>query len=100
MFYNLMAAADDVETQKKGVVAVVYAVGKSHGAKYGSGSTWKGSKLISALPARIDGVHICYDSLIWLPSISIIKVSVNLFTRLRIRTHYGKWNLTCKIQRT
>jgi hypothetical protein len=100
MFYNLMAAAEDVGTQNKGVVVVVYAVGKSHGAKTDSGSTWKASKLISALPARIDGVHICYDSLIWLPAISIIKVSVNICTRLRIRTHCGKWNLTCKRQRT
>ena len=90
MFYCIMKAVEDIETQKKGVVGVLYTVGQSIKQGHETNATWKGPKLWKAMPFRLEALHCCYDRMMWLPILSIIRVSANLFTRLRVRCHYGE----------
>ena len=85
-----MLAAEDVETQRKGSVRVLYLIGQSYTPNFSNGIVWKGTHLFKALPIRNDALHICYDSVLWMPTASIIKVCASLYTRLRVRSHYGK----------
>ena len=54
-----MFALKDVETQKRGIVAIPYNVGPSHTKD--RQAVWKNALLVSVLPIRFTGVHYCYD---------------------------------------
>jgi hypothetical protein len=92
LFYVNMVHSEDVETQKKGLIFVVYDV-EQGGAELDTESTWKLTLLLKACPIRVEAMHFCHDSSsLWFMALtSIVKLSANLFTRLRIRTHFGKW---------
>ena len=87
----MMLLAEDEETQRRGFIAIIYTVGRERGRKgHDLSMTWKGPKLMKAVPIKQIALHCCYDQLIWLPLFSTLQVSFNLFTRLRVRSHYGK----------
>jgi hypothetical protein len=93
MFYVSMVLAEDVETQRKGIVAIVHAVGQSTEGGVALEATWKLSGLSQALPMRTACMHLCHDSPFFLPMFSILKVATGLFSRLRVRTHHGRFFL-------
>ena len=90
-----MTMSCDIETQINGAVGVIYAIDKSSDVvkRYDKTSTWQRSNLLKALPFRFEAIHYCYDSILWLPSISVIQFGLQLFTRLRFRSHYGTYVL-------
>jgi hypothetical protein len=92
LFYVNTVHSEDVETQKKGLVCVLYNVGQG-GAEHDTESTWKLTSLLKAIPVRIVAIHFCHESrsLWFMTMMAIIKLSATLFMRLRIRTHCGKW---------
>ena len=92
LFYVTMVHSEDVETQKKGLVFVVYDVEQGK-VVLDTESTWKLTLLLTACPIRVEAMHFCHDSTsLWFMAMTaIVKLSATLFTRLRIRTHYGKW---------
>jgi hypothetical protein len=82
--------AEDEETQTKGCVSVVYSFGKKEGGRaFDSEGIRKLAGLTKAIPLRMVAFHVCHDSLLLSAGISILKMSVSWFTKLRIRSHYG-----------
>lgn len=87
-FYMCMVSNEDVETQRKGRVAIGYLTGQQ--VPENPRNDWQVGKLFNALPVRITAVHLCHDiPSIWAPIFAIFKYVVTLFTRLRIREHCG-----------
>jgi hypothetical protein len=91
MFYMSMVLTEDVEAQRKGIVTIVHAVGQSTEGSFSMEATWKASSLTQALPMRRGCLHLCHDSPFFLPMFSIIEVATGLFSRLRVRTHHGRF---------
>jgi hypothetical protein len=87
-----MVLAEDEETQKKGLVSVIFIMcGNSKSKRFHNESTFKISSVgAKAIPLRIEAMHFCQDSLLTLAVTSIVKITFGLFNRLRVRTHYGK----------
>jgi hypothetical protein len=91
MFYVNMVYSEDVETQRKGMIGILYNVGQG-GAELDKESSWKLTLLLKACPVRLEATHFCSDtmSLWFMTLIAIFKIGSALGTRLRIRTHCGK----------
>ena len=93
-----MVLTDDVETQKKGIVLVSWTVGMDgknseaterqlKNSNFKSG-VWSMVKLaMSAVPARHEALHFCYDNLMVAPIFALIKLSLSIFLRIRVRSH-------------
>lgn len=88
-FYAHMVMTEDEETQKKGVVFVFFVAGLSSKEPFDREYGWKLGRVMNALPTRLEGIHVCSDSMFVSTVVSIAKFSLNLFNRLRVRTHYG-----------
>ena len=99
MFYNGMFYSEEEETQKKGAIAVIYSIGHQQSQGYKRNPFFQMPKLLKALPLRIEGLHICYDSAFWLPAFAITRLSFPLFTRLRIRSHFGEYEKKKKVKK-
>ncbi len=84
-----MVQSEDVETQRKAVVAVIYAIQRTPSQGMDRKFTWKLPGLLEGLPLRYEAIHFCHDSSSWLPLFSVFKFAAGLFTRLRVREHIG-----------
>jgi hypothetical protein len=89
-FYSTMVAFRDPEAQRRGVVVVGYFIGQGNGSGQSSDATWKFPKLHRCLPMRVAAIHLCYDNTLWRPVHALLKTSLNMVARIRIRTHYGE----------
>jgi hypothetical protein len=92
MWYQLMAALEDEDTQRKGMVSVLYNIelGK---AEPDYPELLKNSHMINdALPFRNVAVHYCYDSASLRPAMTLYQLVVSGNIRLRFRAHYGELN--------
>ena len=83
-----MVSSEDEETQKKGVVKIIYGL-KNH-TGLDRKLAWTLPSFARSMPLRIVGVHFCYDNPLLLPAAAAAKLAANTFTRLRSCTHYGK----------
>jgi hypothetical protein len=95
MFYTGMVAISKYpQTPKIGLVFVVYFLDARQGSavseKPSFHQIWKLSMVAKALPIRLAAVHLCYDSIVWLPVHAFFKVAVGVFDRIRLRSHYGE----------
>jgi hypothetical protein len=86
-----MVAFRDPEAQRRGAVVVAYFIGNGNGSRSPQNldATWKVTKLSQCLPVRVAAIHLCYDNTMWRPVHALLKTSLNLFARVRIRPHYG-----------
>lgn len=91
VFYTLMALSDDEESQKKGAVSVHINMDSSAGPRT---FDLKASKtlpvLLSILPIRFVGIHICQDAIQLKKLVDIFVNAVESAIRVRIRAHFGK----------
>jgi hypothetical protein len=86
-----MMHSEDLETQKRGMVGVVWALGaRDKNESVTLHNIIKTVEVMNAVPFRMVSLHICYDNWFVTPIMASIKVSLNTFTRLRTRSHYGK----------
>jgi hypothetical protein len=86
--YLFMAAVEDEETQKRGLVTIGYMVGKFIG-KTNSELNKRLARDLEWLPVRMTGVHICYDDpklRAWKP---LAMLLMGRHLRLRTRIHDG-----------
>jgi len=82
-----MYAIQDVDTQKNGVVSIVYNVGR--GKSKDRDAAWKFSRMFAALPARQTGAHYCIDDDQTLAMFYIAMNALSKAARLRSRIHVG-----------
>jgi len=91
-WYMAMAALEDEEAQRKGLVMVSYAIDNT---VQGRSVALQISSVLSALPMRVVGVHVCVND----PTVqALAKVLSLVFEsrfRLRIRIHSGT-DLECQ----
>lgn len=87
-FYMSMVSSEDEDTQRKGRIAIGYLAGQHVEGR--PRNDWQVAKLLNALPVRMEAIHLCHDTkTIWSPIFAVFKYVATLFTRLRIREHYG-----------
>jgi hypothetical protein len=85
----MSAIAEDEESQKRGFVAVIYALDSNVKSSETNRKLWSTAGLISrSLPIRVSSFHHCYESCIG-PMMKIFSVVGGSFTRARMRTHQG-----------
>ena len=79
----------DVETQRNGVVALIYMMGRPMTAmtSYTISERFRYPNLMLSLPFKFESTHICYDAPIWRTMIHLTKLVTDEYTRLRIREH-------------
>ena len=51
-------------------------------------------RVIKAVPLRTEAIHFCFDSLLWETFFSFFKISLNLFSQMRTRSHYGEFSIS------
>jgi hypothetical protein len=90
MWYQLMAALEDEDTQRKGMVSILYNIELvTPEPEYPE--LLKNAHMINdAVPFRNVAVHYCYDSASLRPAMTLYQLVVNGNIRLRFRAHYGK----------
>eukprot|EP00980_Cylindrotheca_fusiformis_P025592 scaffold14173_cov104-Cylindrotheca_fusiformis.AAC.2 len=87
-FYNGMITASDPAAVSHGVVLVACFLGDEVPTNNtASDLYWKLPKLSLGLPIRNVAMHLCFDNDQWQPVSALIKTSLNLYSRVRIRTH-------------
>jgi len=84
-----MHSLRDEETQQHGMVGVAYNVGPSYTAD--REAVWKMAKLLGDLPTKFRGIHYCYENERVKLLFTIAKYVWEKATRIRCRTHCGKF---------
>jgi hypothetical protein len=72
LFYLLMQASDDEETQIKGIVLLLFNMGPNP-VEMDWEVGWKVPPLLTKLPVRVVAGHLCCDNYILRPFISVIR---------------------------
>jgi hypothetical protein len=91
IFYSAMVNVDSLETQRKGMVLVLWALGNSNsGFRLSVNTPRKTAAVQRAVPCKIVGFHICYDTIFLKPILATFQLGCDLFAGIRFRSHYGK----------
>ena len=89
-----MALSDDEESQKKGAVSVHINMNSPAGPRTFDLAAAKNLPvLLSILPIRFVGIHICQDTIQLKKLLDTFISTVERAIRVRIRTHFGKMEL-------
>ena len=88
-FWTAMTIVRDKETQKRGMVGIVFAIGRSMG-NFELKAAYAASKLVRSFPIRLVATHLCTDKAVNRIFLSAVLNSCTSFARVRIRCHYGK----------
>lgn len=89
-FYTMVSTADDEETQKKGMVYIVYAVESEQLPDAIRRELLKALGHMSTMfPSRCTAIHYCFGSTNTAPLWRAIVLGVGSVLRVRMRTHNG-----------
>ena len=84
-----MAAFEDEETQKNGLVVVQYKVGDQiKGQRPNRRLVWMGAGYSRHLPGTITSIHVCLSRQS-LPYVRLLKIALDYHTGHRVRIHEG-----------
>lgn len=89
-FYMTMTAVEDEETQRRGLVGVVFKLSSKEEARGGLNVQDRGVKLCDALPARYVGLHYCVKDPEAEQEANRDIGLLDSRTRVRCRIHNGK----------
>ncbi|KAL3908403.1 MAG: hypothetical protein SGARI_003077 [Bacillariaceae sp.] len=89
IYYLLMCAVEDEETQKKGIVSVVYNVEPKSPLANDPSVYLNVYQLLPTLPIRMMGAHYCVQDSDLRKFMSSIRVAMSREVRLRSRVHHG-----------
>ena len=96
-WYNVMRAIEGNEdAQKKGIVVVVYDVGRQGMDDQIRSVTQQSGDFIRSSPMRIVGYHYCYDRPQLRPLFVLAQQFLERSMRLRFREHCGTYVRTCR----
>jgi hypothetical protein len=88
-WYLLMAASEDEETQKKGMVRVLTVIGNKH--PFNLKAAGKVAAVVNVLPIRWTGIHFCVDNEATANALSLWTILMTPSERVRYRIHVGKF---------
>ena len=89
LIYIVLAAAEDEETQKRGLIGMLYftnalpLIQKLHQRR--------GPRLFDWLPIKLVGVHFCYDDARFRILQALLLLMMGKERRVRVRMHEGKF---------
>ena len=90
-FYSSIVDSEDEAIQKAGLVVVSFSTGKPPKLSSQMRKRQRAmAKFLQVMPSRINEIHFCYDHPMVGIFLRFFKFAVNTFTRVRVRTHYGK----------
>jgi hypothetical protein len=92
-FYGGMIALWDEETQKKGIVIIVYLFGERT-TEFDPNGAWKLPALSGCMPIRVASCHVCMNDSKLSPLIALGLMVTGSYTRLRHRYHRGTFEIT------
>lgn len=100
MWYVLMSALDDLQTQKNGMVCLYFSLAKTDLKKaYNAEFLFKSNRVYECIPFWFVGLHLCFekDTLqTKLPNpIAIMQIAIGTQCRVRSRTHVGMFASFC-----
>jgi hypothetical protein len=88
LIYLILAAAEDEETQIRGMVAIGYFMGKT-ATEFNPSLIAQLPRILEWVPLRISGLHVCFDD----PRLGLFKslltLSIGQARRARLRIHHG-----------
>ena len=91
-WYAMGTLVEDEETQKNGVVFIIYGIGSKMQANEMSRKIWWGcSRITMTLPLYLTSVHYCNNKSIVGPQVPFVALSVGPEVRARMRTHQGEF---------
>ena len=87
-----MVCCEDIETQQKGSVVVMYAVDAKDDIRWLDYNLLQSTMAVmESLPLRTEAFHICHNNhWTWAPKVALYKLIAPIFSSLRSRAHYGK----------
>ena len=91
VYYMLMSVAEDEDTQKRGIVGLLYNFGLFD-EDFDSQTIIRSVELRNALPIRFVAMHYCYNQPSFIDFFNYERFSFDRHTRLRCRAHQGKLN--------
>lgn len=95
LFYIVTSLLQESEeVQKRGVILVVYAVGRHRDSKQGAGVP-KISKVLTSAPVPVAGIHLCFDDYAEYITRRAVILLAPAKIAAKIRTHYGT-HLECR----
>ena len=77
----------DIESQRKGVVGIFHLMGPLGPNSYTLSERFRYSMLSHAVPVVFTAAHVCYDSVIWRPMLTLSKLVSDRQATLRLREH-------------
>jgi hypothetical protein len=86
-----MSCAEDIDTQKRGIVFVFYKTGPNQ--KFDEYSGLANIRVITALPGMVVALHFCFDNPEFNPFLSYFLKTMDLFQKhlvARVKMHHGK----------
>ena len=83
-----MAMVDDEETQKRGIVGLMYYMGKTQ-SEFDAEIFRQAPTLLEWLPIRYGSLHMCYDDPMIRMFSPILKLQIGRMRRARLRMHDG-----------
>ena len=93
-WYSLMVAQEDVQTQRNGIISVIFAIGDSIRRPLEGGIFLHLSKFLKTVPYLLRGFHFCYEdefiAHVYPNPIKIVQLAVDTLTRTKLRIHHGK----------
>ena len=96
-WYSFMVSLEDVQTQRNGMIAIIFATGDSIRKRSDSGIYLKVSRLFDAVPHKNRGIHLCYEdetlAYVFPNPIKVIQLTVDTLTRTKFRVHHGTFDV-------
>eukprot|EP00980_Cylindrotheca_fusiformis_P003723 scaffold824_cov129-Cylindrotheca_fusiformis.AAC.3 len=87
LLWSFFNALRDKETQRKGLVLVLFNVGSSSSLE--PEVLYHLREMVQSIPLRLIGFHICYDNPMRRPLISLLIAALDKFITARCRSHFG-----------
>ena len=93
-WYNMMTMLEDEETQKSGVILVMYATGDTADLFHTSPNHpmyeafWKWPRIFPYVPHRIEALHFWYDDPAVKPLLAVLQMGAGPYYRQRLRVHF------------
>eukprot|EP00339_Tiarina_fusa_P022023 CAMPEP_0117058670 /NCGR_PEP_ID=MMETSP0472-20121206/40758_1 /TAXON_ID=693140 ORGANISM="Tiarina fusus, Strain LIS" /NCGR_SAMPLE_ID=MMETSP0472 /ASSEMBLY_ACC=CAM_ASM_000603 /LENGTH=620 /DNA_ID=CAMNT_0004776087 /DNA_START=53 /DNA_END=1915 /DNA_ORIENTATION=- len=88
LYYVSMTALLDEETQRKGVVFIMYSVGQK---EFLSDRPGKLANIWWLLPVRLAATHVCYDASVMHMYVTLMSSDMDSRHLLRFRSHFGSY---------